>query len=239
MCTITLVPHPDSMNGFILTSNRDEAVSRMTLPPKKEVYRGKKLFFPKDEEAGGTWIGVSENLRCICLMNGAEKPHVRKPEYRKSRGVVVKDFLAGNKLKELFSQYDLDDIEPFTMIIVDWHNGLAFYELLWNGKERKLTKLAMKEHIWSSSPLYSKEMKASRLKWFKELKESEGFSPESLLDFHHHGGEGNKQFDLIIDRGFLKTQSITQVYNSSKELKFWYKGLITKEVTEDYLQFNT
>ncbi|MCB7481453.1 NRDE family protein [Christiangramia sediminis] len=239
MCTITLVPHPDSMNGFILTSNRDEAVSRTTLPPKKEVYKGKSLFFPKDEQAGGTWIGVSENLRCICLMNGAEKPHVRKPEYRKSRGVVVKDFLAGNKLKELFGNYDLDDIEPFTMIVVDWHNGLAFYELLWDGNNRNVTKLPMKEHIWSSSPLYSKEMKASRVKWFKDLKESEGFSSETLLDFHHKGGEGNKQFDLIIDRGFLKTQSITQVYNSPKELKFWYKSLITKEVTENFLQFKT
>lgn len=239
MCTITLIPHPDSMNGFILTSNRDEAVSRTTLPPMKDIYKGKRLFFPKDEQAGGTWIGVSENLRCICLMNGAENPHIRKAEYRKSRGVVVKDFLAGNKLKELLSNYNLDDIEPFTMIVVDWHNGLAFYELLWDGKKRNITKLPMKEHIWSSSPLYSKEMKASRVKWFKDLKESEGFSSKTLLDFHHNGGEGNKQFDLIIDRGFLKTQSITQVYNTSKELKFWYKSLNTKEVTENYLQFNT
>jgi len=237
MCTITLVPHPDSMNGFILTSNRDEAVSRETLPPKKTVYKGKKLFFPKDEQAGGTWIGVSENSRCVCLLNGAEKPHTRKPEYRKSRGVVVKDFLAANKLKDQFKDYDLLDIEPFTMIIVDWHNGLAFYEFLWDGKHRKLNKLDMKEHIWSSSPLYSEKMKASRVKWFKDLKESEGFSSESLLEFHHKGGEGNKEFDLVIDRGFLKTQSITQIHNSAKELKFWYKSLVTKEVYEDYLQF--
>jgi len=239
MCTITLVPHPDSMNGFILTSNRDEAVSRKTLPPQKEIYKEKQLYFPKDEEAGGTWVGVSENLRCVCLMNGAEKPHVRKPEYRKSRGVVVKDFLAANKLSNLFKEYNLEDIEPFTMIVVDWHNGLVFYEFLWDGTQRKLTKLAMKEHIWSSSPLYSEAMKASRVKWFKNLKETEGFSSESLLDFHHNGGEGNKQFDLIIDRGFLKTQSITQIDNTGKDLKFWYESLMTKEITENYFQFNT
>jgi len=238
MCTITLVPHPDSMNGFILTSNRDEAVSRNTLPPKKETYKGRKLYFPKDEKAGGTWIGVSDNLRCVCLMNGAEKPHVRKPDYRKSRGIVVKDFLAGNKLKEMFKEYNLEDIEPFTMVVVDWHNGLVFFELLWDGKKRKLTKLDMKDHIWSSSPLYSDDMKALRIKWFKNLKESKGFSSESLLDFHHNAGEGDKQSNLIIDRGFLKTQSITQVQNSTEELKFWYENLKTKEVTENYFQFN-
>jgi len=238
MCTITLVPHPDSMNGFVLTSNRDEAVSRKTLPPEEQLYNGKKLYFPKDKKAGGTWIGVSENLRCVCLMNGAEESHVRKPDYRKSRGVVVKDFLAGNNLKDLFGEYDLDDIEPFTMVVVDWHNGLAFYELLWDGVRRKLTELEMKEHIWSSSPLYSDEMKSLRIKWFKNLKETKGFSSESLLDFHHNAGEGNKESDLIVDRGFLKTQSITQIYNSPKELKFWYENLETKGVTENYFQFN-
>ncbi|WP_300437369.1 NRDE family protein [Christiangramia sp.] len=238
MCTITLVPHPGSMNGFILTSSRDEAVSRNTLPPQKEVYKGTSLFFPKDEKAGGTWIGISEKLRCICLMNGAEKPHVRKPEYRKSRGMVVKDFLAGRKLQKLFNDYDLNNIEPFTMIVVDWHNGLAFYELLWDGIKRRLTALDMKEYIWSSSPLYSEEMKTKRIKWFKDLKESKGFSTETLLDFHHNAGEGDKQFDLIIDRGFLKTQSITQVYKSAEGLKFYYKNLSTREIFENYFQFN-
>lgn len=235
MCTITLVPHPDSMNGFILTSNRDEAVSRRTLPPQSEMYRDTRLFFPKDEEAGGTWLGISERLRCICLMNGAEKAHVRKPEYRKSRGVVVKDFLSSVNLRKLLDNYDLENIEPFTMIIVDWHNGLFFQELLWDGENRKITKLPLKEHIWSSSPLYSENMKSSRKQWFKDLKKSQGFSSETLWDFHHNAGEGNKEFDLIIDRGFLKTQSISQVFNTSNELKFVYEDLLSKDYFEKHI----
>lgn len=238
MCTVTLVPHPDSMNGFILTSNRDEAVSRDTLAPQTEVYKETKLYFPKDKEAGGTWLGVSEHLRCICLMNGADKPHVRKPEYRKSRGVVVKDFLSRKKLKKVLKDYKLDGIEPFTMIIVDWHNGLIFYELLWDGEERRIKKLPMQEHIWSSSPLYTESMKGMRKKWFNELKETKGFSSEALLDFHHNAGEGSKEYDLIIDRGFLRTQSISQVFNNSNELKFTYENLRTRDLTEEYFQFN-
>ncbi|TBW30378.1 NRDE family protein [Gramella sp. KN1008] len=237
MCTITLVPHPDSLNGFVLTSNRDEAVSRVSLSPQMHTYRGRKLFFPKDKKAGGTWIGVSENLRCVCLMNGAEKPHIRESDYRKSRGVVVKDFLVGKKLKKLLRDYELSGIEPFTMIVVDWHNGLMFTELIWDGTERKLIKLPLKEHIWSSSPLYTEEMKSRRKKWFEDLKHSEGFSAKTLLEFHQNAGEGNKESDLIIDRGFLKTQSITQVFNTREKLKFWYKNLINNEVTEDYIQF--
>ena len=238
MCTITLVPHPDSMNGFILTSNRDEAVSRKTLPPQSEVYQNSRLYFPKDKEAGGTWLGVSEHLRCVCLMNGAEKPHVRNSEYRKSRGVVVKDFLSQRKLKKAFREYELFEIEPFTMIVVDWHNGLIFYEFLWDGENRKLTKLPLKEHIWSSSPLYSEAMKERRRNWFMELKNTRGFSAESLLDFHHNAGEGNKESDLIIDRGFLKTQSISQVQNMSNELRFSYENLQSKQLVEEHLQLS-
>ncbi|MCP9198448.1 NRDE family protein [Gramella sp. GC03-9] len=237
MCTVSLVPHPDSLNGFVLTSNRDEAVSRNTLAPEKRRFRGVQMYYPMDEKAGGTWIGVSEFQRCICLMNGADKPHAREPEYRKSRGVVVKEFLAARKIKPYLKSYNYEGIEPFTMIIVDWYKGLAFFELLWDGQEYRFKKLPFREHIWSSSPLYSEEMKALREQWFQELKKSKGYKPESILDFHHNAGEGNLEHDLIIDRGFLKTQSISQIHNSKSDLKFWYKNLKNNEVVEDYLQF--
>ncbi len=238
MCTISLVPSPDSPNGFILTSNRDEAVSRKTIPPKYSKFQSVKAYYPKDEQAGGTWIGVSESNRCVCLMNGAEEPHVRKANYRKSRGVVVKEFLAGNDLTDLLENYQLENIEPFTMIIVDWSNGLLFYEFLWNEEQRKVNRLKLGSYIWSSSPLYTEGMKDLRKKWFKDLKQSKGFSPDNLLDFHQNAGEGNPESDLVIDRGFLKTQSITQVFNSKDSLRFWYKDLKKNKVIEEYVQFN-
>ncbi|APG60215.1 NRDE family protein [Christiangramia salexigens] len=238
MCTISLVPHPDAPNGFILTSNRDEAVSRQTMNPSTEIYKSKKLYFPKDQQAGGTWIGVSEIDRCVCLMNGAEEPHVRQATYRKSRGVVVKDFLAEKDLSKLFEDYPLSGIEPFTMIIVDWNNTMVFYELIWNAEDIKVTQLQYKEYIWSSSPLYPRETRALRRKWFDELKNTNGLNPESLLNFHHNAGEGDKDKDMIIDRGFLKTKSITQVFNSKTGLKFWHKNLLQNEVTDEFIQFN-
>ena len=237
MCTITLVPHLDSLNGFILTSNRDEAIGRKTLPPHLEIYQHSRLYFPKDEEAGGTWLGVSEHQRCICLMNGAEKPHIREPEYRKSRGVVVKDFLSNETFIEYLEEYDFKGIEPFTMVIVDWQNGLVFYELIWNGNDKKLTRLPIKDHIWSSSPLYSEEMKAVRVQWFEALKRSKGFSSKTLLEFHYNAGKGNKDYGLVIDRGFLKTQSISQVINSNEELKFSYENLENNKRSAEHIQF--
>ena len=89
MCTVTILPLKGH-NSFVLTSNRDEATGRQTLPPKTYEVAGSKMAFPKDVLAGGTWLGVSDRKRAICLLNGAFKKHERKLPYGKSRGVVVK-----------------------------------------------------------------------------------------------------------------------------------------------------
>ena len=42
-----------------------------SLTPKTENFGGVKVLFPKDGEKGGTWIGVSNKKRTLCLLNGA------------------------------------------------------------------------------------------------------------------------------------------------------------------------
>ena len=96
MCTVTIFPK--SNNDFVLTSNRDEAPYRISLAPKVYSYNGIKMLFPKDEISGGTWIGVSEKNRLVCVLNGGFELHKRKPDYRLSRGIMAKDFLASGLL---------------------------------------------------------------------------------------------------------------------------------------------
>jgi uncharacterized protein with NRDE domain len=69
MCTVTITPLK-GQNSFVLTSNRDESPARETLPPKLYDIEGLKMAFPKDVLAGGTWLGISESKRVICLLNG-------------------------------------------------------------------------------------------------------------------------------------------------------------------------
>ncbi len=118
MCTVTFIPQFN--NGFVLTSNRDEAPGRETFSPETYNEEGVQLLYPKDALAGGTWIGVSQMQRAVTLMNGGFVAHKRKDSYRKSRGVVVKDFLKAEDLKAAIASYDFNDIEPFTAIIVEW-----------------------------------------------------------------------------------------------------------------------
>ena len=101
-------------SDFILTSNRDEAPGRNALKPKHYYHNDVRLLFPKDEQSSGTWIGLSEKSRLICLLNGGFEKHKRQERYRLSRGEVVKDLLAMDDIAIGLDNYDLDAIEPFT-----------------------------------------------------------------------------------------------------------------------------
>lgn len=92
MCTVTYLPLGN--NNFILTSNRDETPLRKTVLPKEYLENGVELTYPKDLLAGGTWIGLSEKKRLVCLLNGGFETHERKTPYKMSRGVLVKKILS-------------------------------------------------------------------------------------------------------------------------------------------------
>lgn len=232
MCTVSLVYNSEESPGFILTSNRDEAPGRETLSPDFYNVNDSRLLFPKDAVAGGTWIGVSGNKRVVCLMNGGFENHIRENKYRVSRGVVVKDILAAEDPLLEINSYNFHGIEPFTLILADWKQDLFFYELVWDGSKAHQKNLELKNHIWSSSPLYSPEMRKLREAWFEEFQQRKNATSESLWDFHHSAGVGNKNIDLIMDRGFIKTKSITQIIKTSEKTRMIYEDLQKNEISE-------
>lgn len=236
MCTVTFIPNSVDKKRFFLTSNRDEAAERETLPPEIHFLKSKKMLFPQDKLGGGTWIGVSENQRTACLLNGAFKPHRREASYRKSRGLIVLELLAAKNTQKFIDSENFVGIEPFTMIIVDYSGALELREFVWDGEKKHFKQLPLVPQIWSSAPLYSEEMKKERNAWFFQFLKNNNLTATDLWSFHHTAGTGDKQKDLIIDRGFLKTKSITQIEKFSTGLDMRYKDLENQE--EFCLKFN-
>ncbi|WP_250433057.1 NRDE family protein [Hanstruepera flava] len=233
MCTVTLTPI--GKEDFVLYSNRDEAPSRISKSPEFYNYKNAQLLYPEDVESGGTWIGLSEKQRLICLLNGGFDIHQRQASYRHSRGIVVKDLLSANTIEDAVGQYDLLDIEPFTMIIVDWSKNLKFYELVWDGQRKHFKALEQKPHIWSSSTLYNREMRTERKEWFKKFKSEHELNIETLGVFHRTAGSGNVDYGVIMDRGFVKTTSITKVEKQDAKVSMDYEDLATHEQSVKFL----
>ncbi|HLV70319.1 MAG TPA: NRDE family protein [Xanthomarina sp.] len=235
MCTLTFVPLGRS--NFVLTSNRDEAPSRETLAPDFYFEGDSKLLYPKDKLAGGTWIGVSSKKRLVCLLNGGFAKHELQDNYRLSRGVVVKDLLTSNHLLNTIDAYNLIDIEPFTVVMIEWQKDLQLFELVWDGIVKHVKKLPMKPQVWSSSALYSEAMKQSRINWFQEFQEQNKLNPESILEFHKTAGANQMDYGVIMDRGFVKTTSITQVVKIGEMVDMEFLNLLNDQLSQATFDF--
>ena len=229
MCTVTFFPTQDS--NFVLTSNRDESPVRNTLSPDFYSFENTKLMYPEDELAGGSWIGVSEKQRLLCVLNGGFTFHERKTSYRLSRGVVLKDLLVCDNIEQAVKDYNLVDVEPFTLVIVDWFNHLKLMQLVWDGEEKHVKKLPLEAYIWSSSSLYSEEMKAERKFWFENFKAENELNKNSVLEFHTTAGKGNLDYGVIMDRKFVKTTSITQVSKTNGNVEMIFNNLAAEETS--------
>ncbi|MDT0556511.1 NRDE family protein [Patiriisocius hiemis] len=229
MCTFTFLP---TKEGFIATSNRDESPSRNTVFPKKYIENNTTLHYPKDALAGGTWIGLSSKKRLVCLLNGGFTTHTRKETYKMSRGIVVKDVLCANSDIKVLEEYDFNGVEPFTLLTINWSNSLQLLEIVWDGTTKHFSKKPNKPQIWSSSLLYSQDVKQKRRDWFSLfLTKNENPTSNELLDFHKSAGDGDIKTNLVMDRGFVKTKSITQVEKNGTTISMLYEDIGIKKTT--------
>ncbi len=230
MCTVTYLP----LGGqdFILTSNRDEDPKRKTIAPKEYDQDGVKLIYPKDELAGGTWIGLSDKNRLICLLNGGFEKHKRADSYRLSRGVIVKQLLKVDNPVEIINNFNFEGIEPFTIVLVDWEENLNAYELVWGDDKKYFQKLDNTPKIWSSSTLYTEEVKQLRREWFMDWQtENPVFKQENIIAFHKDETKGNKEISLKMKRTQVETVSVTSVQKTAEEVTVSYIDILNKNTS--------
>ncbi|WP_130735891.1 NRDE family protein [Flavobacterium sp. J27] len=223
MCTVTYVP---LSTGYCLTSNRDEQIARpRAIPPKEYTINNYKITFPKDQKGGGTWFAKS-NTATVVLLNGAQEKHIPKAHYRKSRGLIVIDLIASPNVLETWQTISLEGIEPFTIVLFE---NKKLHQLQWDGVAKSDIELdTNKAYIWSSSTLYSKEIRAERSQWFFNfLEETTSITAEKLCHFHQFTENENTEFGLQINRNnILKTVSITQVVDHLEKNEIHYIDLL-------------
>lgn len=231
MCTVTYLPLEHG--GFILTSNRDEkTIRKPALPPGKYQLNDMAVFFPKDLEAGGTWIITTQHQFTLCLLNGAFVKHNRKEQYKWSRGQVLLDFFHYKDVSLFSQKYDFSEIEPFTLIIVEEKEKRNLYQLIWDGENIHLEKKnAEKENIWSSVTLYEPQVVEARKKWFAHwLQKPSQEKKREIINFHRFGGDGNPESNVLMNRSnIVKTVSITSVYSSPQETTMLYFDVLAEQ----------
>lgn len=221
MCTLSYIPADE---GYIFTHNRDERTSRQST--KNIIHKtlaNRTVYFPQDLEANGTWMAHSPKFRSACILNGGNKPYDSKPSYRKSRGIMVLESFEAHSAEDFYANYNFENIEPFTLIL---KGNNEFCAIVHDEDSTQIKKFNSQEkHIWSSTKLYSSEVRRKREVWFENwLATNPEIVPQTISNFHRSAGEGSKENDLIMSRwGLLKTVSITQIVETlnTEQINYW------------------
>ena len=227
MCTVTYIPNGDS---FFLTSNRDEKKARLkAVQPQWYQFASGKMMFPKDGNAGGTWMALHENGNAMVLLNGGFQNHLHLPPYRKSRGQIFLDVFDHPNPLAAFKQIELYKIEPFTLVI---RLQQQLCEVRWDGSEKTVSEIdPLQSHIWSSVTLYTDEIVQKRKEWFNAfISNKTELNANNILNFHRFAGDGDSANDVLMNRNNeLFTVSITLLHQQNKISKLHYYDLLTNE----------
>lgn len=250
MCTVTYLPLPNA--GFLLTSSRDEKISRPAAAfPVTYDLDNQTVCFPKDPQSAGTWVAASSRLT-VCLLNGAFQAHTSRAPYRHSRGLVVLSVFDYPSPAVWFSSYNFTGIEPFTLVIVqsgcneweknhkDCHPVEQLWEVRWDGRTTHSRQLNPQlPQIWSSVTLYSDEVIARRQQWFGNWLRrhpDRRFTVDAIRDFHKQAGAGDEANAVQMNRGNgMQTVSLTSIQHKGDFATMYYEDLLTNTTLHQQL----
>ena len=128
MCTLAFAWREFEDAPLVVAANRDEALGRPAEPPAvRPEHPG--VLMPRDEEAGGTWVGVTDDGLFVGITN-------RRAEVEgdRSRGLLVRDALGTESAAEaaelVESELDERPYSGFNLVLADAEDCLVF---VWDG----------------------------------------------------------------------------------------------------------
>lgn len=228
MCFVSYVPTED---GFVFSSNRDEAPHRNAHRIEGMQMHDKHIYFPVDI-LGGSWIFASDQGDIICLLNGAFVNHKRKNKYKMSRGIMLKEYFNYEDPIDFFATFDFRDIEPFTTVIITTKH---FFDFVWDGSTQYIRELDRTlPHNWSSSTLYSPPVQIERSNWFFQgLGDADIINAQEVMRIHQIQKAGREHDSLVMNRNnIVMTISITQIIAESGTTVLSHRDLVNDQLFE-------
>jgi uncharacterized protein with NRDE domain len=235
MCTVSFVRVNDAV---IITSNRDEHIQRENAnAPGFHQLQNKKIIFPEDARAGGTWFAAADSGVVAVLLNGAFKKHIAQPPYRKSRGLILLEIVEADEPLSFFNVLDLHNIEPFTIVL---HQPGLLHELRWDGNDKYKKALNITgSYIWSSATLYTDAVIEHRKNLFDRFMHSPAVITAATIHDFHAGNNGDAENGFVINRQTgMKTFSITQAVVQNGTVNFLHADLLQQKRYTETMHIN-
>jgi uncharacterized protein with NRDE domain len=119
MCTLIVLHRCVSETPLVVAANRDEFFDRPAEGPALRDTPTGKVLAPRDERAGGTWLGLNEYGLFAAVTN--RRSDAPDPN-RRSRGLIVLDALGSTTAREAADEIQRlphDTYNPFNLVVAD------------------------------------------------------------------------------------------------------------------------
>ncbi|MFB6140315.1 MAG: NRDE family protein [Halosimplex sp.] len=163
MCTLVFAWQVFTDAPVVAAANRDELLDRPSTPPAV-IDGSPRVVAPRDEEAGGTWIGYNEHGLFVAITNrwtgrearreGASRDSERlenasgEPAAERSRGLLVRDALGQSSAEEAarLVERELDErtYDGFNLVLADANAALL---VEWDGESRRVGNFDPGVHV--------------------------------------------------------------------------------------------
>jgi len=147
MCTLLVAPRVWPETRLVVAANRDELYARPASPPRVWERGERRFFAPRDDVAGGSWIGVAESGLFVGVTNrsiGGGPSIISKD--RRSRGALVLDALGCETVAEALEVvrgHGPEAHNPFHLVLVDATDAMVIWSDGWTLHEDPLAEGAV------------------------------------------------------------------------------------------------
>jgi uncharacterized protein with NRDE domain len=209
MCTLIALHRRISGVALLVAANRDEFFDRPTQGPALRQTPHGVIVAPRDERAGGTWLGLNGDGVFAALTN---RPCPEADPGRRSRGLLVIDALGARRAAdaaERIAALPPDVYNPFTLYLADRDDAFA---VTYDGKPTPVALGDGVHVIGNSDPNGPPTPKLARLGALAE-RAAEGPAAgalDRLADISRaHDGDGTALSDACVHSGSYGTRSST------------------------------
>jgi uncharacterized protein with NRDE domain len=168
MCTLAVAFRASPQFPLIVAANRDERLDRPATGPF--VWSSAPRFVaPRDERAGGSWLGLSERGLFVAITNRAFAPN--DPQ-RRSRGALVVDALGGDDAVRLGAHLKALDPRAYNAFHLLHADREAAFLTFSDGETLTQTRLGPGLHVVTEqSPASEGSVRARRIleRWAAEV----------------------------------------------------------------------
>lgn len=217
MCTLTVCVED---GAYSLTMNRDELLERGESGLHQYDEGDKAILYPRDAQAGGTWVGVNARGVTLCLLNRYDGHY--RPDCPSRGELIPAGLRCGDEqgVRRWLNALNPEPYNPFSLVLIS-QAGVS--RLLWDGRQalRDQPEAAPWFFMTSSGERFN-EVEAKRRRQFDQWRQSGQPFVGAFPAAHLTCDPDDPGSSILVERSYAHSKSVVRIEVRDKQLELNY-----------------